>query len=167
MKITRLLPFILLTCLVLLPAQKLVAGPYSDALAKRLVSSTTPAEKRVLVRWMFAAMSLHPDLADVSSMTPQQRSDANKQFAELLTRMLTKTCAAEARDALKYEGPMALSYAFNVFGQVAARELFTNPNVAAGMAQLQTMVDAEAIQKALSAEETPAAEAGKPAAAAK
>jgi len=149
MKLHRFAAFALLSCLALFPAQKLLAGPYSDALAKRLVESTTPAEKRILVRWMFAAMSLHPDLSDVVSMSSEQRTEANKAFAELITRMMTQTCATEAKAAMKYEGPSSLEYAFNVFGQVAARELFANPKVAAGMGELQKMVDGPAIQKAL------------------
>ena len=39
------------------------AGPYGDDLGKCFVNSTTPSDKRALVKWMFATAALHPDLA--------------------------------------------------------------------------------------------------------
>jgi hypothetical protein len=130
--------------------QAAFAGPYADTLGRSLVDSTTPAEKRVLVRWMFASMSLHPELKDFVSMTPKQRDEANREFAEFVTRMLTVTCAKEARQAIKYEGATAIEKAFNLFGQVAARELFADPKVAEGLKDLEKYVDAKSLQKALS-----------------
>lgn len=131
-------------------ASSVFAGPYSDALGKKLVSSTTSAEKALFVRWMFVAMALHPDLKDMSSITAAQREEANRAVANLMTKMLTVTCAVEAREAIKYEGASAIEGAFNLFGQIAARELFTNKEVSGGLADLQKYFDSKAIEKALS-----------------
>jgi hypothetical protein len=125
------------------------AGPYADALSKKLVSSTTAEDKALFVRWMFVAMSLHPDLKEMSSITPQQRDDANRKAGELLTRLLTVTCVVEAKEALKYEGESAISSAFNLFGQIAGRELFTNQEVVKGLAGLEKYCDTAAFIKAL------------------
>ena len=140
--------------LLVLPIQVLVAGPFGDALGKKLVSSTTPADKAICVRWMFVAMALHPDLKDMASVSPAQREEANQAFVKLVMRMLTETCAVEAREAVKYEGTSAIEGAFNIFGQVAGRELFTNPEVAKSLAALSEYLDAKKLQKALL--ETPA-----------
>ncbi|ACB76883.1 hypothetical protein [Opitutus terrae] len=133
-----------------LTASSAFAGPYSDALGKKLVSSTTSEEKALFVRWMFVAMALHPDLKDMSSITPAQREEVNRAVAKLIMRMLTETCAVEAKEAVKYEGASAIESAFNLFGQIAARELFTNPEVGAGMAELQKYFDSKAVEEALS-----------------
>jgi hypothetical protein len=139
----------LLLVFLVLPMNMLFAGPYSDALGKKLVASTTPAEKAICVRWMFVAMALHPDLKDMASVTAEQREEANRAFAKLVTRMLTETCATEAREAVRYEGSSAIESAFNIFGQVAGRELFTNPAVSKGLADLVKFCDTKAIQEAL------------------
>ena len=137
------------TILFLLSPIHVLAGPYADALGKKLVSATTPADKAVLVRWMFVSMSLHPDLKDMASVTPKQREEANRAIGRLIMRMLTETCAVEAREAVKYEGASAIEGAFNIFGQVAGRELFTNPEVAKSLAALNEYIDAKKIQQAL------------------
>jgi hypothetical protein len=143
--------------LLLLSAANLAsAGPYADALGKKLVSSTSQEEKGICVRWMFTAMALHPDLKEMSSITPAQRDDANRAFANLVTKMLTDTCRIEAKEALKYEGPVAMQSAFQLFGQIAARELFSNPEVLKGLAELEKYSDSKAIQAALTDEPAPA-----------
>ena len=48
-----------------------------------------------------------------------------------------------------YEGPATIQYAFQVFGQAAAGDLFANPSVAAGMKDLVKYMDQDKI-KALS-----------------
>jgi len=141
--------------MLLLPASLAFAGPYSDALGKKLVSSTTRAEKALFVRWIFFAMALHPDLKEMSAISPAQREETNRAVAQMMTRMLTETCAVEAKEAVRYEGASAIEGAFNLLGQIAARELFSNPDVNAGLAELQKYFDSKAIERALS--DSPAA----------
>jgi hypothetical protein len=113
------------------------AGPYTDDLSKCLVRSTSAADKSVLVQWIFATMALHPDVKWLTSASGAQRADLNKKAGALFQRLLTGSCLSEARQALQFEGQSALEASFSVLGQVAARELFTNPEVAAGMAGFQ------------------------------
>lgn len=136
--------FVLLT--IVSPA---FAGPYSDALAKKLVSSTTPEDKACFVRWMFVAMSLHPDIRGLSSVTAEQRDEVNQTVARLITRILTETCVSEAREAIRNEGPGALENAFNVFGSIAGRDLFTNKEVTAGLAGMIKYCDSKALKETL------------------
>ena len=51
-------------------------------------------------------------------------------------RLLTESCKDAATTALKFEGPATLQLSFQVLGQVAGAELFSNPQVAAVMADL-------------------------------
>lgn len=135
--------------IVLFASTHALAGPYSDALGKAMVERTTQAEKMALVKWMFVAMSLHPEVKDLSAISDQQREDANRDAAKMFENLLTERCVNEARDAMKYEGASALASAFQILGQVAARELFGHPNVAAGLADLQKHIDSGKIDKVL------------------
>lgn len=125
------------------------AGPYADALAMCLVKSTTSQDKTALVQWMFATASLHPDVKRLSAARKEDRVVLNKRFAGLVESLLTKSCVAETKAALKYEGNSTLESSFNVLGQVASRELFSNPAVASGMAEMTKEVDSNKLQEVL------------------
>jgi len=127
------------------------AGPYADDLSKCLVKSTTAEDKSTLVQWMFAMSALHPDVKKLSVVTPTRRNELNKQFAEMLTTLLTDSCLKETREALDYEGPQTLVQGFTVLGQVAGRELFANADVAAGMGELEGMFDNKKLEQSLRA----------------
>lgn len=132
------------------------AGVYSDSLGKALVAASTPAEKVALVRWIFVAMSLHPGVKDLASVSPQQRLEANQAVGKLFTRLLTEACATEAREAIRYEGTSALSSSFQILGQVAAREIFGDREVNAGLADLEKFIEVEKIKKMLEGNAEPA-----------
>lgn len=124
------------------------AGIYGDSLSKCLIESTTPADKTTLVRWIFAIATLNPEVKTLSAVTPAMRTEANRQAAQMFQTLLTKTCVTEARKAVDYEGRAVFEQSFNQLGQVAGRELFGSPDVAAGMAELQQFIDKKAIEKA-------------------
>lgn len=130
------------------------AGPYGDDLAKCLVKSTTAEDKTMLVQWMFATMALHPDVKAMAAVSNDQRDKVNLGTAKMFETLLTKTCVAEAKQAIQYEGGSTIETSFSVLGQVAARELFSHPAVAAGNAEFAKHIDADAIKKSL---ETPKA----------
>ena len=125
------------------------AGPYSDDLSKCLVRSTGEAEKRTLVKWIFAAVALHPEVADIASVTPAQRAEMTRNTAKIFEKLLADSCRTEVQQAVQYEGPQTIGSSFQVLGQVAARELFSNPNVAANMADLSKYIDQKRIADAM------------------
>jgi hypothetical protein len=125
------------------------AGPYSDDLAKCLVESTTAADKNALVKWMFATAALHPAVKSIASVTDAERAQSTRSTAELFVKLLTESCRAQAQQAVKYEGATALQTGFQILGQVAARELFADPNVAQGLAELEQYIDSRKIEQAL------------------
>lgn len=118
-----------------------VAGPYGDDMAKCLVKSTTPTDRTTFVKWMFSAMALHPDVKSMANVSTQQRDDLNKNAGLMFQHLLLDSCRAETQQAIKYEGTQTISYAFQIFGQVAARELFTDPQVAAAMSGMTKYLD--------------------------
>ena len=127
---------LILGLLTLSPAT--FAGEHSDALSDCLLSSTTEEGKLSLVKWMFTAMALHPAVAEIADVSMSAREQANREMAELLIDLLGTRCFNETRLALSNEGALALQSIFTVLGQVAATNLFTVPNVAAGLASLET-----------------------------
>ena len=155
---TRSMPAWLFTAWLLAtasaPAAAQTAGPASDALGKCLVDSSTAAEKTTLVRWMFGMLSLHPDLAQVSSIsgeqreaiskamaTAVQREAISKAMATAVQRLLTEACATQARDVIRNEGLAAFERSFAVLGQAAARNLFGDPKVQAGLGEMTKYLD--------------------------
>jgi hypothetical protein len=124
-----------------------VAGPYADDMAKCLVKATSTEDRGIFMRWLFAAMSLHPEVASMAAVSPQQRDDLNKRTGALIQRLLTESCRSETLQAVRYEGPATIQYAFQVFGQAAAGDLFSDPRVAAGMKDLAKYVDQEKLKQ--------------------
>jgi hypothetical protein len=130
------------------------AGPYGDDMAKCLVKAASPEDRVVFIKWLFAAIALHPDVASMATIAPQQRDEFNKRAGALFQRLLTESCRSETQQAIRYEGPAIVQYAFQVFGQAAAGDLFSSPRVAEGMKDLSKYIDQEKI-KALSTTEGP------------
>ena len=143
----KLQTLLILGLLTLSPAT--FAGEYSDALSNCLLSSTTEEGKLSLVKWMFTAMALHPAVAKIADVSMSAREQANREMAELLIDLLGTRCFNETRLALSNEGAVALQTSFTVLGQVAATNLFSEPNVAAGLASLETYINPEDLERSL------------------
>ena len=124
------------------------AGIYADELAKCLVASTSPKDQTNLVRWIFSAAALHPDVASISSVTPEERTGMTKSVAQLFQRLLTDSCQKEFATAMQNEGAMVLESSFGVLGQVAMRSLMTHEEVAKGMGELEQFLDSAALEAA-------------------
>lgn len=145
---------VLVACVVgvSVAARAFAGGPYTDDLSKCLVRSTSDADRTLLVQWMFAMMALHPAVKSMSTVSDSQRMEMSRQIAGVMENLLTVSCQSEAQQALKYEGKNALETGFSILGQVAGRELFSNPQVAAGISELEKYVDADKLKKALQPE---------------
>jgi len=122
-------------------------------LSKCLVKSTTEKDKTDLVRWIFAAVSVHPDVSGLVSVTDAQRTEMTRSVGELFERLLTKSCREQFRDATKYEGDQTLVTSFSVLGQVAMRGLMEHPTVTKGLGELDAFVDKDKLKAALQPDE--------------
>jgi len=96
------------------------------------------------VQWMFAALSLHPAVQPMVSVKADQRDVATKKAGVIFSRLLTENCRKESVAALKNEGNSAIGVAFGVLGQVASRDLMSNPNVEKGMGDLGSQLEGDA-----------------------
>lgn len=145
MRILRLTICCLTFCLGWVPSHAALAGPYADDMAKCLVKQTGPEERAAIMKWMFAAMSLHPDVASMAKIDTASRNSINSSVGALFQRLLVDSCRAETKQAVRFEGALAIQTAFSVLGQVAMQELMTNPNVSAGLVELEKYVDQKLI----------------------
>jgi hypothetical protein len=127
------------------------AGVYTDDLSRCLVSKTTPAQKSILVNWIFSAMSRNPSVAQFVSIPDAKRKQFNIDMAGLFQSLMTVTCRQEMQLAVKYEGKEAVASGFNTLGQVAGRELFSSPDVAKEMSALDKYIDKDKLGAALNA----------------
>ena len=147
MKITRLKIGALLALSAL--AAPVSAGPYGDAMAKCLVNSTSAADRTTLVQWMFATAALHPDVQRLSAASDADRERLNKWMGALVERLLTKACVSEAKEAMRYEGNATVEASFTVLGQVAGRQLLSEPSVAGSMGNFAKHIDEQKIKEVL------------------
>lgn len=132
---------------LMLSFSQVQAGVYGDEMAKCLVESTTPEDRTDLVRWMFVAISLHPAVEALSSVTDEQMNKANEDAANLFMRLLTESCREATEKALQYEGQAVLETSFGVLGQVAGGEIFAAPEVGAVLAGLESYMDSEKLNE--------------------
>jgi hypothetical protein len=123
------------------------AGPHVDELAQCLVRSTSDTEKNALVRWFFAAMAVHPEVRSLAAVSDAQRAELSKGAAKLLERLMTESCRSQTLEAVRYEGPGSLQKSFEVLGEVAARGLFADPAVMRSLADLDSYIDKEKINR--------------------
>ncbi|HQZ30288.1 MAG TPA: hypothetical protein PLG89_00340 [Arenimonas sp.] len=120
----------ILPALVLLGLSSSVhAGPFNDKLAICLVEKTSQADKTTLMRWIFGAMSRHPDVADLTQVSQAQADTMNKEVADLFVALLADRCATETAAAVKYEGSSVIASSFEVLGKVAMQGLMTDAAV--------------------------------------
>jgi len=131
---------------------ELFAGPYADDMAKCLVKSASATDRTIFLKWLFAAIALHPEVAPMVTISVEQRDEIDKNTGVLFMRLLTESCRSETKQAIRYEGPATIQYAFQIFGQAAAGDLLANSRVSEGMRGLARYLD-ETKFKAMMSEE--------------
>lgn len=118
-------------------------------LGQCLADNTSGRDRKDLARWVFLAMAAHPEIKDLSKATPADANGASQATGALFTRLLTQSCAKEARMAMAAGGANALQLAFQTLGQLAMQELMSDGNVAQSMNAIERHVDQKKINEAL------------------
>lgn len=118
-----------------------IAGPFTDQLSRCLVNKTTVADRELLIKWVYIAMSSHKAVRQYSNISAQIGDDMNKNTAELFMNLLTERCKSEAVKAHKYEKDIALKASFEMLGKVAMQGIMTAPSVSVYMGGLQKYID--------------------------
>lgn len=131
------------------------AGIYADDVTRCVIKATSDDDRLALVRWVYASMSLHPELKAMSDIAPGQRTQINQTMSTLVVRLLTRDCRKETVEAIKYEGGGFLEGTFRSLGEIAMGGLMSNPEVGKGFQEWSDTMDPKVIEDL-------AAEAGRP-----
>lgn len=124
-------------------------GVYADDLSKCLVTSTTEADRAMLMKWIFSAISLNKEISSFVNLPADTRTRINQDAAGLYMRLLTESCKLQTYEAFKYEGDAAIGSAFQILGQVASQGIFSDPAVATGMTDLTKFFDEKKLNAVL------------------
>lgn len=136
----RLLAILLLSFAVL-SQQAAVASPSADALGTCLKDNTSGKDRKALARWIFLAMSAHPEIRSLTNATEAVRTEADKGTAALVTRLLTENCIVQTRAAVEKDGSQGMFNAFKSLGEVAMAELMQDPAVSASVSSYAQFLD--------------------------
>ncbi|EWH10397.1 hypothetical protein DS2_07988 [Catenovulum agarivorans DS-2] len=106
-----------------------------------LVDSLNGKERKDLAKWIFFAMSAHPEIQPFAKVTNKDLDGTNRFVGGLITRLLTSDCPSQAKAALQESGSLAIQNAFRLVGEVAMQELMTNQQVTATIGAFEKYVD--------------------------
>jgi hypothetical protein len=124
------------------------ASPATDALGSCFTDHTTGKERKDLAKWVFIAMSAHPELATLFPLSQPMRDAADKNMAALMTKLMTKDCVEQLRVALA-EDSEASQASFNMLYQAAMQELMSDPKVEASIQSFMRYMDQEQLRKVM------------------
>lgn len=114
----------------------------SDPLAKCFAENTTGKDRTALVRWLFVAVGVHPELRSLVITSKESTDEANKTMGALVTRLLTENCKGELRASVKNgEMGQAMRRAFEGLGKLAVSELVSNDEVAVSLPKYADYID--------------------------
>jgi len=117
------------------------AAQDTSGLSGCLIDKTSPADRLLLIKWIFAVMSASPQVKDLSNVTPAQRDALSKQAGGIFNRLVTVDCRAQAVESLKQNGDAALEKAFGTLGEYSMEGLVKDPAVGGAMVGLLAGVD--------------------------
>jgi hypothetical protein len=118
------------------PAQAQARDPFGDCLR----AHSSRADRDILVRWVFAAVAQSAAVRDMVRMDEGRRVQASQQAGQLITRLVTRDCRAQAMDRMKRD-PGALQNSFTALGRVALMDLAQDPNVVGTLAGVLQYTD--------------------------
>jgi len=144
-----LLPILAFFFSCLIPHRPAVAGPFADDLSACLTDSTSQTDRTALIQWIFAAVSVHPDLNQLVQVTETERTQIEQQAANIFQRLLTEDCDVEAKAAFVNEGINGVQDSFGTLGIIAAEGLFENPAVISGLTNIANYVDLQTLGETL------------------
>ena len=135
--------------LLILSSGIAAAGESSEKLSKCLVSSTTPEDKQILIRWIFGAVANHPNVSDISNLSPEKWDEISKKSAHVFQKLIAESCSLESREAIMNDGMEGYKSAFETLGSTAVGGLMSDPSVVQAMGKLETYLDSDKLMKAL------------------
>lgn len=121
-----------------------------QSLSEYLGDNTSGRERKDLARWIFLAISVHPENRPFASQAARDATDVmDKAVAAIFTRLLTQSCVTQARAATKEGGAAAIKAGFEALGRLAMQELMSDKEVAGRMTAFEKHFDRKKLNSAL------------------
>lgn len=127
----------------ILPLQVAQASAQLDRARVCLQESTSGKDRRILVQWIFTALSAHPDLREFAPLK-DRKVTIDREAAVIFERLMVKDCLAELRPL----GPTGIEAAFNHLGQIATKEMMQNRSFETAVEEFLKGMDIGKIQRA-------------------
>lgn len=127
-----------------------VAGPAADELSICIADNTTGKERKILARWIFSAISVHPEMRDISTTTEKTRQRIDEETGNIVTKLITDSCSLQAKVALDVEGSSSFEFAFSSLGKIAMQELMSNKEVNASISNFEKYLDKKKFESVFS-----------------
>jgi hypothetical protein len=129
-----------------------------------IVDSTTNKDRRVIMKFFFAAYTRHPELKSIAQTSPELVQEAIKGAAQLTDRILTKDCVKELKPISDQQGlNTAYAVVLNAYGGLAAAEFNGSPEIGAVIGDLAKQLSKDELARVYGSPSTiaqPAAQQG-------
>ena len=73
-----------------LTAAPAMAGEATEGFSACLVKSTSEADKKALVKWIFIAIAEHPDISAFATITETDKMESSKAVGMMMTRLVSE-----------------------------------------------------------------------------
>lgn len=123
------------------------AGVFQDDLSRCLISKASAADRTIMARWMFSAVSSGSALKGMSTLTDADRLAHNQAMGKVFSRLLVQDCRAQLMAALKNEGPTTIPGASEALGQAVGTMLFSSPEAVEELNSFANFLDVEGLGK--------------------
>ena len=138
--------FSILLSILISPAS-LNASQEAQNLGACLTDSMNGKERKNLAKWIYLGMSTHSVIKPFSNVSQKDIDNSNKYVGSLITRLITEDCPKAAKLAHEKGGSAAFEYAFRVVGEVAMKELMTEPAVSQSLGAFEKHLDHKKFNK--------------------
>lgn len=118
-----------------------------EGLSGCVAGAASDADRSALVRWLFVALSAHPDLKSMGRIEEGQREQVDRAMAALMQRLITQDCAQHVRKLEIGQMQSAFEVAFKGLGEQAGLAAMMHPDVVAANANMTRYLDPEAFQR--------------------
>ena len=125
------------------------ANTGAEQLGSCLVDSMTGKERKKIAKWLFFAMSAHPELSTYASIENPDITESDNFVGTLITRLLTEDCPQQYKTASNEVGSQAMVSAFELVGRVAMQELMTDTRVTNSIGAFEKYLDKDKINNVL------------------
>ena len=126
-----------------------IANPKVEAAKRCLGDNTTGKDRKELAKWIFLAIAAHPEMRDFSNVTSEITEKSSRTTGALMNSLMLDKCTPEMVALITESGPSAVELPFKFLGELAMKELMTDPNVSKSIQGFSRYIDKEKADRVL------------------